>query len=215
MYADVRRKNASDRCTTGRLSEPAPQVGNVGPVHLSVLHRSLKIIKGNQRYWFPYFFGSPHAPITELFDVFDDFPIHQFRKNLKPVIGIGLAKKIQFVTRKLRHPNHLKRAMYYHELLENDHVESKTALAKKAGISRTQTRLILQMLKLDEKIKDFILKIDDTDPELNCLTAYRLQPLFRIQNKERQRREFWKMIEGQYPDQSARYEQSALSRLDS
>ena len=71
--------------------------------------------------------------------------------------------------------------------------------------------LILQMLKLDEEIKDFILKIDDTDPGLNFLFAYRLQPLFQVKSKERQRRKFWKMIEDQYPDQPTSYEQVALS----
>ena len=82
------------------------------------------------------------------------------------------------------------------------------------GISQTKVHLILQLLKLDEEIKDFILKIDDTDPGLDLLTVYRLQPLFQSQNKERQRREFWQMIEGQYPDQSAYYERGTLSGLD-
>ena len=112
---------------------------------------------------------------------------------------------MQFVTQKLCHPNHLKRAMYYHELLENGYVESKTALAKKVGISRTQTRLILQLINLDKEIKDFILEIDDTDPRLNFLTVYWLQPLLQVKSKERQRRKFWQMIEEQYPSQSARY----------
>ncbi len=78
------------------------------------------------------------------------------------------------------------------------------------GISQPKIHLILQMLKLDEEIKDFILKIDDTDPGLNCLTAYRLQTLFQVKSREKQRRKFWQMIEEQYPDQSASYEKVAL-----
>ena len=159
-------------------------------------------IKGNRKYRFPYFFGSPQVPFTEPFAVFDDFPIHYLRKNLKPVIAIGLEKKLQFITHKLHHPNHLKRALYYHELLENDHVESQTALAKQVGISRTQTRLILQLLKLDEKIKDFILKIDDSDPKLECFSAYQMQPIFQLKCKERQRREFLKLIESVRADKT-------------
>ena len=131
--------------------------------------------------------------------------------NLKPVIAIGQEKKLQFVTRKLHHPNHLKRSLYYQELLEKGYVQSQTALAKQVGISRTQTRLILQMLKLDETIKDFILKIDDSDPRLDFLSVYQLHPLLQMKNKERQRREFWQMIEEQYPDQNARYDQVAVS----
>ena len=93
------------------------------------------------------------------------------------------------------------RSLYYHELLDKGHVQSQTALAKQVGISRTQTRLILQMLTLDEEIKDFILKLDDTDPGLDFLTVYRLQSLFQVKSKERQRRKFWQMIEEQYPGQ--------------
>ena len=153
-------------------------------------------------------------PLTELFTVWDHFPIHHIRRNNKPIIAIGHKTKKQLLTQKLHHPNYLKRALYYHELLEKGHVQSQTELAKQVGISRTKTRLILQLLKLDEKIKDFILKLDDTDPGLDFLTVYRLQPLLQVKSKERQRRKFWKMIEEQYPGQSACYEKGMLSRLD-
>ena len=154
-------------------------------------------------------------PLTELLPVLDRFPIHHFRKNNKPIIVIGYKPQKQLVTQKLHHPNYLKKALYYHELLEKGHVQSQTALAKQVGISRTKTRLILQLLKLDEKIKDFILKIDDSDPRLDFLTVYRLQPLLQVKSKERQRRKFWKMIEEQYPGQSVCYKKVALSRFDS
>ena len=104
--------------------------------------------------------------------------------------------------------------MYYQELLEKGYVQSQRALAKHVGISQPKIHLILQMLKLDEEIKDFILKLDDSDPGLDSLTVYRLQPLFQIQNKERQKGEFWKMIEGQYPGQSACYEKGAVVGLE-
>ena len=146
--------------------------------------------------------------------MWDHFPIHHFRRNKKPIIAIGHKPQKQFVTQKLHHPNYLKKALYYHELLEKGHVQSQTALAKHVGISRTKTRLILRLLNLDEKIKDFIMKIDDSDPGLSFLSVYRLQPLLQLKSKERQRRKFWKMIEDQYPSQSA-CEQVALSRLDS
>ena len=131
--------------------------------------------------------------------MWDLFSIHHFRRNKKPVIAIGHKPQEPLVTQKLHHPNDLKRARYYQELLEKGHIESQTALAKRVGISRTKTRLILQLLKLDEEIKDFILKIDDSDPRLDFLTVYRLQPLLQVKSKERQRRKFWKMIEEQYP----------------
>ena len=149
---------------------------------------------------FLIFCGSPNVPLTELFTVWDHFPIHHIRRNQKPIIAIGHKPQKQLVTQKLHHPNDLKRALYYHELLEKGHVQSQTALAKQVGISRTKTRLILRLLKLDEKIKDFILKIDDSDPGLDFLSVYRLQPLLQLKSKERQRRKFWQMIEEQYPD---------------
>ena len=162
-----------------------------------------------------YFFGSPNVPLTELFTVWDHFPIHHIRRNNKPVIAIGHKPQKQLLTQKLHHPNYLKRATYYHELLEKGHVQSQTALAKQVGISRTKTRLILRLLNLDEKIKDFILDLDDSDPGLSFLSVYRLQPLLQVKSKERQRRKFWKMIKEQYPRQSTCPEQVALSRLDS
>ena len=96
--------------------------------------------------------------------MWDNFPIHHFRRNKKPIIAIGHKPQKQFVTQKLQHPNYLKKALYYQELLEKGYFESQTALAKQVGISRTKTRLILRLLNLDEKIKDFILRIDDSDP---------------------------------------------------
>ena len=153
-------------------------------------------------------------PLTELFTVWDHFPIHHIRRNNKPIIAIGHKKKKQLLTQKLHHPNYLKRALYYQELLEKGYVQSQTALAKQVGISRTKTRLILQLLKLDEEIKDFILKLDDSDPGPDFLSVYRLQPLLQVKSKERQRRKFWKMIEEQYPEQRACSEQVALSGLD-
>ena len=160
------------------------------------------------------FCGCPTDALTELFTVWDHFPIHHIRRNNKPIIAIGHKTKKQLVTQKLLHPNYLKRAMYYHELLDKGHVQSQRALAKHVGISQPKIHLILQMLKLDEEIKDFILKLDDSDPGLNSLTAYRLQPLFRVESKERQRRKFWKMIEGQYPSHSTCPEQVAVLGLD-
>ena len=147
--------------------------------------------------------GCPTDAFTERFCVWDHFPIHHIRRNKKPIIAIGHKPQKQLLTQKLRHPNYLKRALYYHELLEKGHVQSQRALAKYVGISQPKIHLILQMLKLDETIKDFILKIDDSDPGLNSLSVYRLQPLLQVKSKERQRRKFWKMVEEQYPGQSA------------
>ena len=55
----------------------------------------------------------PTVPFTELFSVWDHFPIHHFRRNNKPIIAIGHKKKKQLVTQKLQHPNYLKKALYY------------------------------------------------------------------------------------------------------
>ena len=154
--------------------------------------------------------GCPTDALTELFSVWDHFPIHHFRSNNKPIIAIGHKPQKQLLTQKLQHPNYLKKALYYHELLKKGHVQSQRTLAQQVGISQTKVHLILQLLKLDEEIKDFILKIDDSDPRLDFLAVYRLQPLLQVKSKERQRRKFWEMIEEQYPGQSA-CEKVALS----
>ena len=147
--------------------------------------------------------------------MWDHFPIHHIRRNRKPIIAIGQKPKKQFVTQKLHQPNYIKRALYYHELLDKGYIESQTALAKQVGISRTQTRLILQLLNLDKEIKDFILRLDDSDSRLNFLTVYWLQPLLQFKSKETQRRKFWKMLEGQYSGQNTCYERGVISGLDS
>ena len=157
--------------------------------------------------------GCPTDVFTELFTVWDHFPIHHARRNNKPIIAIGHKPQKQLLTQKLQHPNYLKKALYYQELLEKGHVQSQRTLAQQVGISQTKVHLILRLLKLDEEIKDFILGLDDADPRLSFLAVYRLQPLLRLKSKERQRREFWQMIEAQYPGQSACYEQVA-PRLD-
>ncbi len=154
--------------------------------------------------------GCPTDALTELFFVWDHFPIHHVRRNNKPIIAIGHKIKKHLVTQKLQHPNYLKKALYYHELLEKGYVQSQRALAKRVGISQTKGHLILQLLKLDEEIKDFILKLDDSDPRLDFLAVYRLQPLLQLESKERQRRKFWKMIKVQYPGQNACYEKDVL-----
>ena len=160
--------------------------------------------------------GCPTDALTELFTVWDYFPIHHFRRNNKPVIAIGhQPQENNLVTRKLHHPNYIKKALYYQELLEKGHVQSQRTLAQQVGVSQTKVHLILQLLKLDEEIKDFILRLDDADPRLDFLAVYRLQPLLQVKSKERQRKKFRKMIEEQYPDQSACYKQVALSGLNS
>ena len=68
------------------------------------------------------------------------------------VIAIGPEKKKQFVTQKLHHPNYIKKAMYYHELLEKGHIESQTELAKRVGISRTNLSLTTSNLGTQHRI---------------------------------------------------------------
>ena len=142
-------------------------------------------------------------------------PIHHFRSNNKPIIAIGHKPQKQLLIQKLQHSNYIKKALYYQELLNNGHVQSQRTLAQQVGISQTKVHLILQLLKLDEKIKDFILGLDDADPRLDFLAVYRLQPLLQLKSKERQRRKFREMIEEQYPGQSTCPEQVAVSGLDS
>ena len=75
-------------------------------------------IKGNRKHRFPYFSGSPTDVFTELFCIWDHFPIHHIRRNQKPIIAIGHKPQKKLVTQKLHHPNYLKRALYYQELLD-------------------------------------------------------------------------------------------------
>ena len=106
----------------------------------------------------------------------------------------GRMPKKQLVIEQLRHPNYIKRALYYQELLETGQVQSQRALAEHSGISQTKVHSILKLLQLDEEIKDFMLNLDDADSKMDFLAVYRLQPLLRLNNKEQQRKRFWEMI---------------------
>ena len=53
---------------------------------------------------------------------------------------------------------------------------------------------MLNLLKLDEQVKAFILGLDDSDARLKIVTERKLRPLAQIAGRESQRKKFWEMI---------------------
>ena len=98
---------------------------------------------------------------------------------------------------KVPHPNYLKRALYYQEVIDSGKVESQAQFSEYLGISRPMVSLILRLLKLDDEIKSFILSLDDTDKRHKILTEHQLRPLLQIKDREIQRAIFWEMIGGE------------------
>jgi hypothetical protein len=61
------------------------------------------------------------------------------------------------------------------------------------GLSVPRVITILNLLKLDEEIRSFILSLDSTDERLKVVTERRLRPLVQVRNPDEQKRQFVEM----------------------
>ena len=78
-------------------------------------------------------------------------------------------------------------------MLEQGLVLSQADLARHLGVSRAKVTQMLNLLKLDEEIQEFILGLEKTDVRLNVLTERRLRPLAQLGSKQMQRKRFKEM----------------------
>ena len=74
-------------------------------------------------------------------------------KHIILFIAIGHKKKKQLFIQKLHHPNYLKKALYYHELLEKGDIESQTALANEKYEGQTNLGAIETIMLLLRRYK--------------------------------------------------------------
>lgn len=93
------------------------------------------------------------------------------------------------------YPNPLKEARRYKQLLDEGQATSQADLARSLGVSRAKVTQMLNLLKLDEEIQEFVLNLDDTDERLRVLTERKLRVLARIADKRAQGHRFWRFVE--------------------
>jgi len=134
--------------------------------------------------------GSPTVKSTEPLFMWDDLDIFQRFRNRSPFFNIGLppssGPKI--------FPNPITIAQQYKDLLDSGLVQSQTDLAQLLGVSRAKVTQMLNLLKLDEEIQEYILGLDETDGRLKVLTEWRLRELVKIEDGKVQLERFGELV---------------------
>ena len=97
--------------------------------------------------------------------------------------------------------NPIKIALKYQETLALGQADSQVDVSRKLGVSRAKVTQMLNLLNLDEEIREFVLNLDRTDARLQDITERRLRPLTQLAVDE-QRKRFWELI-GQTKSSSA------------
>ena len=119
-------------------------------------------------------FGSPDDGPNKHFIVWDEFSIYQGKQRYTDLFKIGRKPKKSAKA----YVNPIKVALKYKQMLGS--VQSKAELAQKLGVSRAKVTQMLNLLKLDEEVKLFMLALDDADERLKVLTERRLREWERL-----------------------------------
>ena len=108
----------------------------------------------------------PEVGFTEPSGVWDKFHIYQGHRRNTAFIGIGRRHR----PRRLKvdkHPNALKQALHYRELLESGHADSQGELSRLCGTPRTTISAYLRLLGLDEELRAEALNLSDEDERVS------------------------------------------------
>ena len=104
---------------------------------------------------------------------------------------------------KLEHPNAIKRALHYKELLDSGQVDSQGELSRLSGTPRTTISAYLRLLGLDEEVRAEALNLSDEDERVARLTEPRLRHLVGLQPAEQLRR-FRALLDATEPHEASR-----------
>jgi len=118
------------------------------------------------------------------------FPIYQSFRKRAPIVCLGDPPAAEVKI----YPNPMKIAVQYKEMLESGFINSQTELAHLLGVSRAKVTQMLNLLKLDEEIQDFILGLEETDERLKVLTERKLRPLAQIREPKIQQERFEELV---------------------
>ena len=121
--------------------------------------------------------GSADVTLTEPGVVWDQFPVFHGHKVNSPYIRIGKKGRKPRRLKIDKHPNALKRALCFRELLDSGQADSQGDLSRRCGIPRTTITAYLRLLDLDAEVQACLLQLDDSDPRLQRLTEARLRHL--------------------------------------
>ncbi len=89
----------------------------------------------------------------------------------------------------IRRPSPLEEALKYAEVFKELTIVSKTQVAMRFGVSRARVCQMLNLLELDDNIKNYLLSIKDAK-EHNYFTERKIRPIAMIKDKEEQIRKF-------------------------
>ena len=134
--------------------------------------------------------------------VWDKFHIYQGHRRNTAFIGIGRRHR----PRRLKidkHPNALKQALHYKELLESGQADSQGELSRLCGTPRTTISAYLRLLGLDEEVRAEALNLSDEDERVARLTEPRLRHLVGLQPAEQLRR-FRALLDATEPHEASR-----------
>ena len=133
--------------------------------------------------------GSPEVGFTEPSGVWDKFHIYQGHRRNTAFIGIGRRHRPPRL-KVDKHPNALKQALHYRELLESGQADSQGELSRLCGTPRTTISAYLRLLGLDEEVRVGALNLSVEDERVARLTEPRLRHLGGLQEPVEQLRQF-------------------------
>ena len=135
-------------------------------------------------------FGSPGVGFTAPLYVWDKFIYYQVFRNQSPVFLVG-KKRVSAVE---KYSNPLKMALKYREMLDQGQADSQADLSRILGVSRAKVTQILNLLRLDDEIKGFMMDLKEADTRLQLLTERKLRSLVQMPGGA-QRMAFLKIVD--------------------
>ncbi len=153
----------------------------------------------NGRRQYPRFSGL-HQLVAQTSDssniglVWDKFHIYQGHMANTPYIRIGQKGRKPHCLKIAKHPNPIKRAHCFQELLDSGQADSQGDLSRRLGIPRTTITAYLRLLALDAEVQSAALALEDDDGRISRLTEPRLRYLVGQEVAE-QRKRFKAMLQ--------------------
>ena len=134
--------------------------------------------------------GSPDCGFTAPLYVWNKCHYYQGFRNRAPIFNVGLPPTATVTS----YTNPVKIAVQYKEMLDIGLVGSQAELASLLGVSRAKVTQMLNLLKLDDEIQEFMVGLEETDERLRVLTERRLRPLVGLDDRGAQKEEFEKIL---------------------
>ena len=126
----------------------------------------------------------------------DKFHVFQGHKRNTPYIQIGRKSTKTDRIKFERHPNPLKQALHYQDLLESGQVDSQAKLARLISTPRSTISNYLRLLGLPEDVRLEALGIEDDDERISVLTEGRLRRLLNLADPAAQSVAFQAVLDG-------------------